>query len=202
MDYINGFFEHLWILSVDAAPYLLVGFGIAALLHLYLPTHLLLRLLGEGRFRPTLTAALIGIPLPLCSCSVVPTAVAVREKGASPGATLSFFISTPETGVDSILLTYGMMGPIGPVMAVARPLAAGLSALSAGIFLDFFGGSLEKNLGASAGYNFLAFTFTGVFAQTLFQSTALGVISLIADRAARIVSWANTAGRREASSIR
>ncbi|MCA9414994.1 MAG: SO_0444 family Cu/Zn efflux transporter [Candidatus Omnitrophica bacterium] len=145
MDYINGFFEHLWILSVDAAPYLLVGFGIAALLHLYLPTHLLLRLLGEGRFRPTLTAALIGIPLPLCSCSVVPTAVAVREKGASPGATLSFFISTPETGVDSILLTYGMMGPIGPVMAVARPLAAGLSALSAGIFLDFFGGSLEKN---------------------------------------------------------
>ena len=133
MEHGIQFFHQLWHISTEAAPYLLFGFAMAALLHRYVSTEMLIRLLGRGRFRPAVTAAVVGIPLPLCSCSVVPTALAIQKKGASRGATLAFFISTPETGVDSILLTYGLMGP---VMAVARPLAAGVSAVSAGWLLE------------------------------------------------------------------
>jgi uncharacterized protein len=127
------FLHQLMHISTEAAVYLLFGFAMAALLHRYVSGELLIRLLGKGRFRPAVTAAVVGIPLPLCSCSVVPTALAIQKKGASRGATLAFFISTPETGVDSILLTYGLMGP---VMAIARPLAAGISAVSAGWLLE------------------------------------------------------------------
>lgn len=127
------FLEELWAISIEAAPYLLIGFAAAALLHRYVPSEWLVRLLGRGRFRSTAMAAALGAPLPLCSCSVVPTALAIRKKGAPRGATLAFFISTPETGVDSILLTYGLFGP---VLAVIRPLAAVLSAFGAGLFLE------------------------------------------------------------------
>ena len=139
MEFLRTFLLHLWDISLEASPFLLLGFGIASLLHAYLPTELLLRLLGKGKIRPTVTAAFIGIPLPLCSCSVVPTALALRKKGASPGATLSFLISTPETGVDSIVLTYGIMGPFGMILAIARPLAAGVTSILAGVLLDRFG---------------------------------------------------------------
>lgn len=136
MDWGAAFLHHFWEMSIEASPYLLFGFAAATLLHVFLPPRMLLRFLGRGKVRPTLTAAAVGIPLPLCSCSVVPTALAIREKGASPGATLAFFISTPETGVDSIALTYGIMGPFGPILAAARPAAAGVSAIAAGLALD------------------------------------------------------------------
>lgn len=136
MDWGAAFLHHFWEMSIEASPFLLFGFAVAALLHAFIPPRMLLSFLGRGKVRPTLTAAAVGIPLPLCSCSVVPTALAIREKGASPGATLAFFISTPETGVDSIALTYGIMGPFGPILAVARPAAAGVSAITAGLALD------------------------------------------------------------------
>ncbi len=139
MLFLETFLKQLWLLSAEASLYLLFGFAVATLLHAFLPTESLVSLLGRGKWRPTVSAALIGIPLPLCSCSVVPTAVAIREKGASPGATLSFLISTPETGVDSILLTYGMMGPFGLILAIARPLAAATTAIIAGLTLDSLG---------------------------------------------------------------
>jgi uncharacterized membrane protein YraQ (UPF0718 family) len=129
------FLSDLWDITLDAAPYLCLGFFLGALLHRYVKTEWMIRLLGKGRIRATVTAAAIGIPLPLCSCAVVPTALAMQKKGASRGATLAFLISTPETGVDSILLTYGMMGPL---MAIMRPLAALLSAISAGFLLESF----------------------------------------------------------------
>ncbi|MCG3196086.1 MAG: SO_0444 family Cu/Zn efflux transporter [Candidatus Omnitrophica bacterium] len=130
---LERFFTDLWGISLEAGPYLALGFGIAAILHRYVKPEWMVGLLGKGKIRSTVTAAAVGVPLPLCSCSVVPTAIAIQKKGASRGATLAFLISTPETGVDSISITYGMMGP---VMAVARPLAALFSAIGAGLLLE------------------------------------------------------------------
>lgn len=130
-----NFFSELWIITLDAAPFLCLGLFLGALLHRYVKTEWVTPLLGRGKIRSTMIAAAIGTPLPLCSCSVVPTALAIQKKGASRGATLAFLISTPETGVDSILLTYGLLGP---VLAVARPVAALLSAIMAGLMLESF----------------------------------------------------------------
>lgn len=132
---IAKFFSELWEITLDAAPFLFFGLALGALLHRYVKSEWMIRLLGKGKIRSTLTASAIGVPLPLCSCSVVPTALAIQKKGASRGATLAFLISTPETGVDSILLTYGLLGPL---MAVVRPLAALISAIMAGLMLESF----------------------------------------------------------------
>ncbi|MBD3237751.1 MAG: SO_0444 family Cu/Zn efflux transporter [Candidatus Eisenbacteria bacterium] len=114
---------------VRIAPYLLFGFFVAGALKVLIPTRWLSEALGKRDFRSVLLASLAGVPLPLCSCSVLPTAVALRENGASRGATVSFLVSTPETGVDSISVTYALMDP---VMTVSRPLAAFASAMAAG----------------------------------------------------------------------
>ena len=87
------------------SPYLLLGFGFAGLLHAFVPAVLYRRYLGGNDFRSVLWAAMIGVPLPLCSCGVIPTAMSLRKEGASKGATTSFLIATPQTGVDSILAT-------------------------------------------------------------------------------------------------
>lgn len=124
-----------WALLVQAAPFLLFGFVLAGLLHAFLPTKLLARLLGKRDTRSVLNAALIGAPLPVCSCGVVPLAASLRKQGASRGATSSFLISTPETGVDSISLTWGL---IDPLMTIARPLSAIFTAFTAGILQNVF----------------------------------------------------------------
>lgn len=135
MQIVGHWLSAFWQISLEAAPFLVVGFTIAALLLRYVPARFIVRMLGTGKIRATATAAAVGIPLPLCSCSVIPTALALRKKGASKGATLAFLISTPETGVDSILITYGLLGPI---LAVVRPVAAAVSALGAGLALEVF----------------------------------------------------------------
>lgn len=128
-----SFFNYLLELSLDAAPYLLLGLVLAGLIKAWLPEAWVKKQLsGKGPI-PVLKAALLGAPMPLCSCSVIPVALGIRRGGASKGATTSFLISTPETGVDSISLTYAMMGP---VMAVVRPVAAVLTALSAGLWVN------------------------------------------------------------------
>ena len=114
----------------EAAIYILFGFFIAGLLYIFYPKEKVVKTLGKKGFGSTLKAALMGIPLPLCSCGVIPTALSLRKQGASRGATLSFLISTPETGVDSIAITYALLDPI---MTVFRPLAAFLTAMFAGI---------------------------------------------------------------------
>ncbi|MCM2680478.1 SO_0444 family Cu/Zn efflux transporter [Echinimonas agarilytica] len=127
------FLNHLLSLSLDAAPYLLLGLVIAGLIKAFLPeSWVRQQLAGKGSV-PVAKAALLGAPMPLCSCSVIPVALGIRRNGASKGSTVSFLISTPETGVDSISLTYAMMGP---VMAIVRPVAAVLTALSAGIWVN------------------------------------------------------------------
>jgi uncharacterized membrane protein YraQ (UPF0718 family) len=111
-----------------ASPYILLGLAAAGLMHILIPASGIARWLGQPGFGATARAALLGIPLPLCSCAVVPVTIELSRKGASREASLAFLVSTPETGVDSILLTYGLMGP---VMAVVRPLAALVTSLVA-----------------------------------------------------------------------
>ncbi len=125
-----------WEVLVDSAPYLLLGFLGAALLHGFVSADAVARHLGASRTGSVVKAALFGIPLPLCSCGVLPAALGLRRKGASRGATVSFLVSTPETGVDSIALTYALMDPI---MTAFRPLAAFLTAVLAGVSENWFG---------------------------------------------------------------
>lgn len=120
--------EATWEVFLVASPYILLGLAAAGLLHVLIPAHKIARWLGRPGFGATARAACLGIPLPLCSCAVVPVTIELSRKGASREASLAFLVSTPETGVDSILITFGLMGP---VMAVVRPLAALLTSLVA-----------------------------------------------------------------------
>jgi uncharacterized membrane protein YraQ (UPF0718 family) len=125
-----------WEIYRSAALYMLLGFFIAGVLRVLIPTEKIGALLGCGRFRPVLLAALIGVPLPLCSCGVIPAAAGLRKQGAGKGATLSFLISTPESGVDSISISYALLDPL---MTIARPVAGFLTAMVAGVAESFFG---------------------------------------------------------------
>ena len=114
----------------ESAPYLLVGFALAGVLHVVFErSERFSRLLSRRGSRSVFLAAVLGIPLPLCSCSVLPAGLALRKNGASKGATASFLISVPETDIVSIIMTYGLLGPL---MAVARPVAALVTAIVTG----------------------------------------------------------------------
>lgn len=115
------------------SPYLLLGFTLAGIMHAFVPRTIYNRYLSGNSFRSVLNAAILGIPLPLCSCGVIPTAMSLRKDGASKGATISFLIATPQTGIDSIIATYSLMGL---PFAILRPTAAFVTAL--------FGGSLTN----------------------------------------------------------
>lgn len=127
-----------WNLFLEMAPYLFLGFTVAGLLHAFVPEGQIIKYLGSsaGKIRSALNSSLMGIPIPLCSCGVIPAALSLQKRGATKGATLSFMISTPETGVDSIAITYALLDPI---MTVFRPLATLVTALSAGIAENFLG---------------------------------------------------------------
>ncbi len=123
MEFINNFI----FLFTESAPFLLVGLVLSGVIRQLIPDKWITKALGENS--SVATAALIGTPLPLCSCSVIPTAMGIRRAGASKASTASFMVATPETGVDSIGVTFALLGP---VMAVARPIAAIFSAIVAG----------------------------------------------------------------------
>jgi hypothetical protein len=127
-------FSNFVLLFTESAPFLLLGMFIAGVINHWIPRAWVQKTLGGNS--SILTAALIGAPLPLCSCSVIPVAIGIRRSGASKASTASFLVATPETGVDSIGITYALMGPI---MAIARPIAAIASALVAGLLVLWFG---------------------------------------------------------------
>ena len=103
----------------EMSPYLLLGFFFAGVMHAFVPGMVYNRYLGGKGFKSVFYGALFGIPLPLCSCGVIPTAMSLRKQGASRGATASFLIATPETGVDSIIATYSILGlPFATEIAV------------------------------------------------------------------------------------
>ncbi len=127
------YFSELVNILNAMSPYLLLGFFVAGLLHVYVPRSAFSKYLSGRGFRPVFLSALFGIPLPLCSCGVIPTAMSLKREGASDGATVSFLISTPQTGVDSILATYGVFGL---PFAIVRPVVALIVALLGGSLVD------------------------------------------------------------------
>ena len=133
-----------FVIIAQMAPYLLLGFMFAGLLHAFIPTQFYGKYLSKGNFSSVLYATLFGIPLPLCSCGVIPTAMSLRKEGASKASVVSFLIATPQTGIDSILATYGLMGL---PFAIVRPLAALVTAVFGGLLSTIF----NKESGDSAG---------------------------------------------------
>lgn len=136
MSWLADWLEALWAVLAQSGPFLLVGFLLAGLLEVMVPRGWIRQHLGGRGLGPVGRAALVGAPVPLCSCSVLPTAAQLRREGASPGATTSFLIATPETGVDSVGITYALMDPL---MTVARPVAAIVTAIGAGLAVDAAG---------------------------------------------------------------
>ena len=129
MDYIKGFLTELLYILTEMAPYLMLGFIFAGLLHLLFPKKKVRQYMGQNNFRSIVNAALLGVPLPLCSCGVIPTGISFYKHGASKASTVSFLISTPQTGVDSIFVTYSMLGL---PFAIIRPVIAFITGLAGG----------------------------------------------------------------------
>ena len=117
----------------EMSPYLLLGFLAAGIMHTFVPGRFYTRYLSGRNFASVIYAAMFGIPLPLCSCGVIPTAMSLRREGASRGAVVSFLIATPQTGMDSILATYSLMGL---PFALVRPIAALVTAVMGGTFVN------------------------------------------------------------------
>ncbi|MCB2146458.1 MAG: SO_0444 family Cu/Zn efflux transporter [Deltaproteobacteria bacterium] len=125
-----------WNILLESSVFILFGLLVSGLLRVFLNPGSVSRHLGQGRFKSVFKASLLGIPIPLCSCGVLPAAAALKKQGASNGAVTSFLISTPESGVDSIAITYALMDPI---MTVVRPVAAFVTAFAAGVTENLLG---------------------------------------------------------------
>ena len=137
LHWIVRYIEEFIDLSLEMAPWLLLGFIFAGILHVYMPKGSIRKYMGGNNLKSVIYASLLGIPLPLCSCGVIPTGIAFHKEGASKGSTVSFLISTPQTGVDSILATYSLLGL---PFAILRPIVA--------FFSGIFGGVITNSTGA------------------------------------------------------
>jgi len=126
----------IWRTFCEASPYIIFGLFVAGLIQIFVDKEKIAKHLGKPGLKSVLKASLFGVPLPLCSCGVIPTAMSLRKNGASKGAVVSFMISTPETGVDSIAISFALLDPI---MAVFRPITAFFTAIIAGIMENTFG---------------------------------------------------------------
>lgn len=135
-------FHELWETLCEMAPYLIFGFLMAGVLSVVISQELIRKHMGHAGFGSIFKASLLGVPLPLCSCSVIPVATSLRQHGASKGATTAFLLSTPQTGVDSIMATLALLGP---VFAVFRPLAAFVSGLIGGTIVEALNSEKKPN---------------------------------------------------------
>ncbi len=133
VNFIILVFNEAWTVLLESAPFVLFGFFVAGLLKAFVPDSLLRKHLSGRGVWPVIKASLIGIPIPLCSCGVVPAASGLRSGGASKGAAAAFMISTPETGVDSIAVNYALLDPI---MTVVRPIAALFIGVATGVAIN------------------------------------------------------------------
>ena len=141
MEIVFDFFNSLIELSNAMAIYILFGLIFAGILHELVPQSLVTKHLGNGNISSVIKATLFGIPLPVCSCGVIPLAASIKKNGASKGATLSFLISTPITGVDSIMATYGIFGFI---FTLYRIISSMIIAIVAGLVINVFDKKEEK----------------------------------------------------------
>lgn len=129
MNFINDYINAIYHLMLEMAPYLLLGFLIAGILKFTLKPATMKKYLGKANLRSVINASLLGVPMPLCSCGVIPTGVGLHKNGASKGSAVSFLISTPQTGVDSIMITYSLLGL---PFAIIRPIAAFITGIVGG----------------------------------------------------------------------
>ncbi len=136
LDVLKQLAVEFWSVLAEMSPYLLFGFFFAGLLSMLVTRKMVERHLGGGGMLPLFKAAIFGVPLPLCSCGVIPVSMSLYKQGASKGSTISFLLSTPQTGVDSILVTYSLLGP---VFAIFRPLVALVTGMVGGILVSVFG---------------------------------------------------------------
>jgi uncharacterized membrane protein YraQ (UPF0718 family) len=133
LEILQQFTAETWHILTDAAPYVIFGFLAAGLVKAVLPEEFVARHLGGRSSAAVLKASLLGIPLPLCSCGVIPAAISLRRQGAGRGASVAFLVSTPESGVDSIAITWALLDP---VMTIVRPLAAFVTGAVSGILIN------------------------------------------------------------------
>ncbi|MCP5021947.1 MAG: SO_0444 family Cu/Zn efflux transporter [bacterium] len=141
MEFVTLWMHSIWDLVLETAPWLLFGLLAAGLVDMFLSTVWVADRLGRKSRHPILLASVLGMPLPLCSCSVLPTASTLRRNGASRGSTAAFLVSTPETGPDSVGITFGLFDP---VFAIVRPLLAFWSAIVVGMWVDHTEGPEEE----------------------------------------------------------
>ncbi len=134
-EFLKSIAVDFWATVGQMSPYLLFGFAVAGILKVLLPTGFIQKHLSGKGIRPVFWASLFGVPLPLCSCGVIPVSVSLHKQGASKGATIAFLLSTPQTGVDSILVTLSLLGP---VFMVARPIIALITGVVGGIAVNLF----------------------------------------------------------------
>ncbi len=164
MEYIINFWNELVDLTIEMAPYLMLGFLFAGILYAWFPADKMTKYLGKSNAASALNASLLGIPLPLCSCGVIPTGVSFYKNGASKGSAVSFLISTPQTGVDSIMVTWSLLGL---PMAIIRPIIA--------LFTGVFGGIMTNNLEKNTEKN----SFDKSVAKSIAPRKKIGLIGML-----------------------
>lgn len=152
----SAFAHNIWSLVAQMAPYLLFGFAVAGILHILIRPERVQRLLGKPGLGAVLKACLVGVPMPLCSCAVIPVAASLRKSGASRGATAAFLSSTPQTGVDSILATYALMGGL---FTAVRVFVAFVSGILSGFLIELFCNDTAKAAAPTASVD-KTFSFT------------------------------------------
>ena len=135
-DFAKTIVKDFWATVAEMSPYLLFGFFVAGVLSVLVSQRLVERHLGGRGLWPLLKASVLGVPLPLCSCGVIPVSMSLRKHGASKGSTIAFLLSTPQTGVDSIFVTLSLLGP---VFAIFRPIVALVTGLVGGTLVDIIG---------------------------------------------------------------
>ena len=167
MEYIIEFWQALVELSNAMAPYILFGLLFAGILHEIVPDSLVTKHLGKESISSVIKATLFGVPLPVCSCGVIPLATGIKKSGASKGATLSFLISTPITGVDSILATYGIFGWI---FTIYRVITSMIISIIAGILTNLFDKEVETSKSAFSTVKAPVFTTTPVIGEDVCTS--------------------------------
>lgn len=142
-EHIVNFLKEILLFYNEVAIYLILGFIVAAILHVFFPESLIRKHLGKDSFTSVFKATLFGIPIPICSCAVIPVATSLKHSGASKGATVSFLITTPQVGADSFMITFSLLGW---VFGVFRIIASFVTGILAGLMVNVFGGKDEGTL--------------------------------------------------------
>ena len=141
MNYISVYFKELYTVFMSMAPYFFFGLTVAGILHVFMKKEFIARHLQRDSFISVIKGALFGVPMPLCSCGVVPATLSLRKSGASEGASVAFLITTPQTGLDSVIATYGLLGI---VFAAFTPFATFFTGIAGGALTLIWRGKLQR----------------------------------------------------------